>query len=351
MKTTLKLMTGLFLLALLLAPAMSAYASGAGTPPSEGKVIFGSNFELAKGETLGGDLVVFGGNVTIDEQAVVEGSLAVIGGNASVAKDANISGDVAMIGGNLQLNGSVQGDLAMIGGNASLGETALVTGNVTSMGGRLDRAEGAQVKGHVVNEGPAPTITIPKQVQAPNVPNAPWPNLNINFNPFSGFLGVIGQALGAAVIALLASLFLQPQMERVGSAITARPIVAGGFGLLAVALIFITMITIVLIPIGILGVVLIALAWLFGMVSLGQEVGERFSRSFHQTWNAPLTAGFGTFLLILVVGVVGLVPCLGWLASLLVGAMGVGGVALAFFGSRLYPQAPVAVAVDMPPAS
>ena len=350
MKTTMKLISGMFLLALLLAPAMSAYASGAGTPPSEGKVIFGSNFELAKGETLSGDLVVFGGNVTIDAQAVVDGSLAVIGGNASVAKDANITGDVAMIGGNMQLNGSVQGNLAMIGGNASLGETALVYGDVTTMGGHLDRAQGAQVKGNVVNEGPAPTITIPKQVLVPNMPNAPLPSLNINFNPFSGLLGVIGQALGAAVIALLASLFLQPQMERVGSAITARPIVAGGFGLLAVALTFITMVTIVLIPIGILGVVLIALAWLFGMISLGQEVGERFSRSLNQTWSVPLTAGSGTFLLILVVGVVGLVPCLGWLAPLLVGAMGVGGVALAFFGSRLYPQA-ITSPVETPPAA
>jgi hypothetical protein len=352
MKTISKLLTAFLLLALLLAPAMSASASGLAKELSDGKVIFGSNFELAKGETLDGDLVVFGGNVTLAEGSTVKGSLAVIGGNASVAKGATIDGDVAMVGGNMQLDGTVTGSMSMVGGSASLGKTALVDGDVTTMGGNLERAEGAQITGDVIKEGPAPTITIPNQPQAPN---APQPSINFNFDPLSGLLGVFGQAFGVAIIALLASLFLQPQMERVSAVVTSQPLIAGSFGLLTVALapfvLLILLVTIILSPVALLGAVMIALAWLFGIIALGQEVGERFTRAISQTWSAPVTAGSGTFLLMLVTGVVGLVPCLGWLAPFLVGLVAVGSVALTLFGSRRYPQVLTAVPVDVPPAS
>lgn len=355
MKTILKLVSGLLLLALLLTPTMSASAGGTTSDLSEGKVVFGSNFELGKGETLDGDLVVFGGNVSLAEDSTANGSVAVIGGNASVDKNATIDGDVAMIGGNMQLEGTVNGDMAMVGGSVSLGKTALVDGDVTTMGGNLEREEGAQITGDVVKEGPAPTITIPNQPQSPNAPSVPLPSFDrFNFDPLSGFMGVVGQALGVAVIALLASLFLQPQMERVSSATLSQPLIAGSFGLLAVALaplvLLILAITIILSPVALLGVVMIALAWLFGIIALGQEVGERFTRAINQTWSAPLTAGAGSFLLMLVVGVVGLVPCLGWLAPFLLGLIAVGSVALTLFGSRRYPQTVVA-SVDVPPAS
>ena len=356
MKTILKLLSGLLLLALLLTPTMSASAGGTTRDLSEGKVVFGSNFELGKGETLDGDLVVFGGNVSLAEDSTVNGSVAVIGGNASVDKGATIDGDVAMIGGNMQLDGTVNGDMAMVGGSASLGKTALVDGDVTTMGGNLERAEGAQITGDVVKEGPAPTITIPARPQSPNTPAVPLlPSFDrFNFDPLSGFLGVVGQALGVAVIALLASLFLQPQMERVSSATLSQPLIAGSFGLLTVALaplvLLILAITIILSPVALLGLVMIALAWLFGVIALGQEVGERFTKAINQTLSAPLTAGAGSFLLMLVVGVLGLIPCLGWLAPFLLGLVAVGSVALTLFGSRRYPQMVVA-SVDVSPAS
>jgi hypothetical protein len=50
-----------------------------------------------------------------------------------------------------------------------------------------------------------------------------------------------------------------------------------------------------------------------------------------------LTTGFGTFLLVLVVEGVGLIPCVGWLAPFLLGVLGIGAVVLAFFNSRVKP--------------
>jgi hypothetical protein len=73
------------------------------------------------------------------------------------------------------------------------------------------------------------------------------------------------------------------------------------------------------------------------MVALGQEVGERFTKAIHQTWAPVLTTGFGTFLLVLVGGLFGLIPCAGWLLSFLITLIAIGGVIMTVFGTRSAP--------------
>lgn len=347
MKTTHKFLCVILLLVLLLLPSASAQAKGL----SDGRVIFGDDFTLAKGETLDGDLAVFGGDVSIEAGATVEGSLAVIGGNAVIASEAVIDGDVALIGGTMQIDGSVDGDVAIIGGQIWLGETALIDGDIATIGGALEQSPGATITGDVV-DNPSPAIDIPVQPDVPDVPNMPnWsdPWIYIENNPLWDFANVFAQALGVGLIATLAALFLQPQLERVGQAITSQPIIAGSFGLLTVVVgplaLVVLAITIILLPVTFLGVVALVLAWLFGIIAIGQEVGERLTRTLSQTWAPAFTAGVGTFLLMLVGGYIGLIPCVGWLAPFLIGLLGLGGTALTLFGTRSYPR------VALPPAS
>ncbi|MFZ5880373.1 MAG: hypothetical protein ACOY0R_13470 [Chloroflexota bacterium] len=357
MKINLKFPIILLLLALLLAPAVPASAQGLAAGLREGRVVFGDNYVLSEGETLDGDLVVFGGNVTIEENAVVNGSLALFGGNASVGEGAKINGDVALFGGNLHMNGKLYGDLAMLGGDASLDESALVDGDVSMVGGELERAEGAKITGDIANEVESPTVVIPSLPLTATPPEVPDPNVRINVDPFWNFFGNLGQAVGVAVImagiAMLASLFLQPQMERVGGAIASEPLMAGGFGLLAIATTVIMVVTIILIPVSLLMIfVVFPLAWMFGMIAFGQEVGERLTRAFHLTWNAPLVAGAGTFVLMLGTGLLGLFPCVGWMIPALAGLVGLGGVTLTLVNSRKSALAAVPVPAEpLPPAS
>lgn len=362
MKTIFKSLTILLFLALLLAPAAPASAQGLSVGLREGRVIFGDNYVLAEGETLDGDLVVFGGNVTLEEGSVVKGSMALFGGNASVAEDASIQGDIAMFGGNLKMDGKVSGDVAMLGGDTSLGETAVVDGDVNMVGGNLERAEGAEIAGEVVTEVESPTVVIPSLPLNANPPEGTDPNFKINIDPFWNFFGDLGQAVGMAIvmagIAMLASLFLQPQMERVSGAVVSQPLVAGGFGLLAAVLVpislFIIALTLILAPVSVLGIFALALAWMFGLIALGQEVGERLTQSFHLTWSPPLVAGAGTFALLLVSNLLGLVPCIGWLVPALVGLVGLGGVAVALLNARKPALAAVSAPVGddpLPPAS
>ena len=337
MKKTYKLFTLLLLLALAFLPTSAVYARGASSGLLDGRVIFGDNFTLESGDTLTGDLVVFGGNVTIEEEAHVQGDMVVMGGNVS-------------------LDGTVRGDVVIIGGSTSMGDGSVVKGDLVTIGGSLTRDPGAEVEGEVITNVPAPNIQIPDMPSPPAVPDMPAPptppNFNFSFDPVGDFLGMLFTAVAVSLLAMLASLFLQSQIERVSQAIVGQPVIAGSIGLLtgvmAPVILVILAVTIILIPVMLLAVFALALAWLFGLIAIGTEVGERFTRAINQTWAPPLTAGMGTFLTMIVVGSIGLVPCVGWLVTSLVALVGIGGVVLTLFGSQPYPRL---VAPMMPPGN
>ena len=325
MKKTFKIFTLFILLALMLMPTGSAYAQGP-NPDGEGQVLFGTNYTVESGDTFEGDLVVFGGNVTIEE-------------------DASLTGDLVVVGGTITSNGETTGSVVAVGGQISLEESAVVTGDVVTIGGQLQRAEGAKIEGDVVNNV-APNITFPNGRIPPTVPDVPvvpavpHPNFDINFNPFAEVFWIFFWAVIVGAFSMLLSLFWQPQIERTGNVIITQPLMTGAIGLLAFfvgAILFLTIIP----PI------LVAFAWLFGVVAMGSQVGERFSKAVNQVWSPVLTIGFGTFLLMLIGGAVGLIPCLGGLVLFLLGLVGIGGSVITWFGVRL-PQAP-AVTIYTPP--
>ncbi|MBN2118867.1 MAG: polymer-forming cytoskeletal protein [Anaerolineales bacterium] len=313
MKKTFKFYALLMLFALLFLPTSSAQAQGP-SPDGDGQVIFGSNFTLESGDVFDGDLVLLGGNVTIEEDASLNGSLVVVGGT-------------------IRSDGEIDGDVVVVGGQISLEEAALVTGDVVTIGGQLNRAEGARIEGQVVNNV-APNITVPPAripptaPAVPDVPNVLPPNFNVDvFNPVGRIFGIFSWAVGLAAFGMLLALFWQPQIERTGNAIISQPLMTGAIGLAAIVVAAIFFFTI-------LPLFIVALAWFFGVVAIGQEVGERFTKAINQTWSPVLTIGFGTFLLVLAGGVIGSVPCLGGLTVFLFGLVGIGASVITLFGVR-----------------
>jgi len=322
---TFKIFTLLLLLTVLLVPTGSAAAQGP-NPDGGGQVIFGRDYTLESSETFDGDLVVFGGNVVIEEDASLDGNLVVIGGT-------------------IKSNGETNGDVVVVGGQVSLEEAALVTGDVVTIGGQLQQAEGAKIEGEVVNNV-APDITFPTgripptAPAGPNIPNVVRPNIDIHFNPFAEVFWIFFWAVIVAAFSMLLSLFWQPQIDRTGTVIIRQPLMTGAIGLLSFFVAAILLLTVI-------PPVLAALAWLFGVVAMGSQVGERFSKAVNQVWSPVLTIGFGSFLLMLVGGAIGLIPCLGGLILFLLGMLAIGGSVITWFGVRL-PQAP-AVTVYTPP--
>jgi hypothetical protein len=336
MKVTFKYLTLFVLLALLLVPTTSAHAQGTGT--DGGRVIFGSNFTVESGDEFNGDLVVFGGNVTIEENADLNGNLVVFGG--TIAADGNMNGDVVIIGGQVQLD-----------------EHAVVSGDVVTIGGQVQREEGAIVHGEVIHNV-TPNVRLPHGRVPPvlDVPNVPIPTqINVGFNPFWEFGRVFGSALLVSILGILATLFFQERLDRVSQAIVTQPLMTTSIGLLTIVVMIIAAFTLILLPIVGLGLIPLAFAWLFGVISMGQEIGDRFARAIRQDWTPVITTALGTFALVFVIASIqslnNLAPflgCITWVLPALVGLLAIGAVVITRFGAR--PVQSPALTVYTPPA-
>lgn len=302
---------------ILPAPALAA-------EPQQGQVVMGGGYVLEAGETLSGDLLVFGGNVTLEAESIVDGNVLLLGGNADI-------------------DGEVNGDLALLGGNASLGANAVLQGSVISLGGNLSRAEGAEIGGDVVS---ADEFSIPMQFDFPSFGFGrsrivgPFDNVGFRFSPVWDVLWFGFRSLLLAALAILVVMFWPKPTARAAGAVVSQPILSGGLGLLtfivAPILLVVLAITIILSPVSLVAGILLVVAGVFGWIAIGLEVGDRLSEAFKWEVHPAASAGIGTLATSLVVGGIGLIPCVGWLAGVVVTAIGLGAVLLTRFGSREY---------------
>ncbi len=289
-----------------------AYAQG----PTGDKFVLGDHFTLKSGEVLGGNLFVLSGVVTLE-------------------KNSRVNGDVFVASGSLRVDGTVGGDLFAASGNVDLGSTSRVDGNVNVVAANLNRAEGAQVGGDVYQGTGGPFIFTPPV-------GVKTPALGVRLQPLWDVLWFILRCFLWAALAVLVALFLPRPSERVAHAVVAQPLASGGLGCLTVLvvpiLLVVVAITIIGIPLSLLGALLLAASWAYGLIALGTEVGKRFAQATHLEWALPVSAGLGTFALIFVInGINVLVPCIGWLVPAFVGMIALGAVLLTRYGASDYP--------------
>lgn len=297
-------------------------------------------FEALQGPD--GDRLVLGSTFVLEEGETLDGSLVVMGGMATIQSGAIVDRDVVVMGGTVRVDGSIEGNVVAIGGQVDLGEAALIKGDVNILGGNLTRADGARVEGNINNAagGPFPLV-IPGRVFVPEVP--------VQVNPLASGAGILAKGLWVllrsflwALLAGLVVLFLPVHTERVARAAMRQPWIGGGLGLLtafvAPLLLVAMAITILGIPISLVGVIVFVVAWAFGVIVLGSEVGKRLLQALKLEWALAASAALGTFVLTLVVNTIGaVVPCVGWVAPAIVGVLGLGAVMLTRFGMQEYP--------------
>lgn len=328
MKQITKFTLLLVMLACFIIPS-TAFAKGI----HDDKIVAGGSFTLNSDETLDGNLFIFGGAVTLEEESLVEG-------------------DVLLMGGTISIDGRVEGDIVGFGGVIRLGETAEVEGDLTAMGAVVHRDPGAEVEGQVIKgiEGPfsfpIPLPIIPDVPNIPSVPDVPrvpyFHGFDFGVNPLWTGLWFLFKTFLWAALAVLVVMFLSKPIERTSDAIVAQPILSGGVGLLTVIvvplLLIILAITIILIPISMVGALGLAVAWFLGRIAIGYEVGRRLAKMLDKDWAPAVSAGVGMFLLALVVDATGeLIPCIGWIFPALVAVIGIGGFLLTRFGTQSYP--------------
>jgi hypothetical protein len=296
-----------------------------GFPVNQPGLVIGDSYHLETGKTLDTDLTV-------------------IGGNATLAENSTVNGDLVVIGGNVNIDGSINGDLSVMGGYVFLDNNARIEGSVETLGGTVQRSKGAVVEGKDLGgqKGPG-RITA-------------WSNpaFNLIYEPVTATLMAIFQALAMAALAIIVSLFALRPMERTGQTAVTQAPVSGGVGCLTILVLLIMAITIILIPVSLIGFLAVGVAALFGWVALGLFLGRKLAVWLKQPWSDPVNAGVGTLVLSLAASLINIIPCVGWLVSFAVGMIAIGAVVLSRFGTQIYPSPPGparAVAYQPPPGA
>lgn len=298
---------------------------------------------FAKG--LADDQIVAGGSFTLSSGDSLDGNLIVFGGTAITESDSRVQGDVVVLGGIVTIDGLVEGNVVGIGGVVNLDENAIVEGDLTTVAAALNREPGAIVEGQAITEITVPALSLlPETLDIPSW-NFYEPTLFAgSFSVWRIFWFLFRTLLWGAVAALVALVLPNPT-TRVSKTVADQTVVSGGVGLLAIIvtpiILILLAITCILSPISLLGALALAVAWYFGRIAIGLELGKRLAKAFNREWPLPLTAGVGTFGLALVVDGLGLViPCIAWLIGFLVGIFGLGAVVLTRYGSSSYPSEP-----------
>ena len=308
----------------------------------------------AMAKELQDDRVVAGGTFTLDSGDILDGSLIVFGGTASIEQDSIVEGDIVVFGGIITIDSLVEGNVVGVGGVVNLKENATIDGDLTTVAGTLHREPGAQVSGQVITGVDIPALSLlPGTIDLPTIARFEPMFSPAGFTLWRIFWFVFRTLLWGALAALVA-MFLPIPTTRTSQAIVKQPVMSGGVGLLTVILapivLLLLAITCILSPISLLGVLALVVAWVFGRIAIGLEIGLRIAKTFDRDWPVPLAAGVGTFGLALVVDSLGtFILCVGWLIPALVGVFGLGGVILTRFGTQSYQPEEEVSEVDEAP--
>jgi hypothetical protein len=281
-------------------------------------IVIGNSYTLESGRTLNDDLFIMGGNATLMDGSVVNGTIILLGGNLNAA-------------------GQVNGDLVVLGGTVNLGSTFTMTGDLISAGATVNRDPGAQINGEILSGENVPLLVLPGGMRITNPIG--------NFNPVLKIGGFFLRLFVWTLIAMVIAMFIPTHLERTSQTALSQPLIAGGLGLITMIIapmvLILLAITICLIPVALIGVLILVVAWAFGMVALGLEVGKRVGVMFKQEWHPAISAGLGTLLLMIVLsGLEAIIPCIGWIPKALVGFIGLGAVLLTQFGRKTTPTTP-----------
>lgn len=316
-----KLLIVCLLILAILVPTTPVFADG----PEGDKVIIGENFTLASGETVNGSLIVVGGNATLEEGSRVRGDLVVTGGNAAVA-------------------GRVDGDMVVFGGRAHLQSTAIVEGQLVAIGGSLQRDEGAVVRGGEV-KGFAGRYFFPnfrffrpyrwQTWSFEEQPVANWFFGRVMDAVQAVFLTLVIMALGVLVVTLLPRHTDQVARVVFGSPL---PSLGAGFAVLVITAILaaLLILTCCFSPFGLLLLLALAIAVLFGWIAVGLVVGQRLLEALNT--RQPMSKVVAVLVGLLLITLLTYMPCcLGFLFSVGVASLGLGAVILTRFGTQEYP--------------
>ena len=296
-------------------------------PISQDLLAAGGNVTILS--PVGGDVRVAGGNLTI--VGAVKGDVAAVGGQTQISGtgvggdvlwaggtlrvDAPVNGTLHLRGGNVTINAPVKGDIDFNGGTLTLGNAAVVEGNlVYTADKQADIQTGAVVRGKTTFE--------PRK----NVPEAAKVGILVGLLSFALFVKFLMTLISALVLGLVFRRYALTVVENAA----ARPLAELGRGFATLILLpvasVILLVTVVGLPIGILGLIgfvaLMIVASILSAIVLGSIVHRLIWKphSYEVSWRTILLGAILYFIL-------GLIPFVGWLAKFVLILITLGAIA------------------------
>ncbi len=315
-------------LALLIALATLAGAGCFSVRSNEGGFLMGGHIHIEDGDVAHDEIVMLGGSVQIDGEA---------------------RSDIVVLGGTLQINGTAN-DVVCIGGSMRLGPDARIRGDVVNVGGSLSRSPGADIRGELVDVGIAGF-------------DMSWFGGDLSFGRWWGLSPwrVMTRTTQFVYWLLLAVLTVALVGDRVSSAahsIQREPVRLGAIGIVgffALLLLTVFFLVLCLLLIGIPFLLALLLGWwlayIFGMVSVFQVIGDKVSSALGK----PDASQVGLVLAgAAVLGILHFFPIIGWLLWTVGAFIGLGAVFATRFGTNRPwvggSEPPVVPATSGPPA-
>lgn len=311
----------------------------------------------AMAKDLQDDEIVVGFPFALSSEEVLDGDLIVIGSTASIENQSIVEGDVVVVGGIATIDGEVEGNVVGIGGVVNVNENAVIYGDLITLAASLNQDPDAEVMGNVIDNIDVPALSFfPQDFNIPSY-SIFQPTITPAAFTIGRIFWFIFRTLLWGALAALVVLILPDQTSKTSNTVAKQPLFAGGLGLLTVIIapvvLLILVITCIFSPISLLGAFVLAVAWIFGIIAIGLEIGQRIAKVSNREWALPVLAGIGTIGLVFIVDGIGLlVPPGGWFLRGLVGIFGLGAVLLTRFGTQPYPaEEEFGAAEELPPPS
>ncbi len=271
--------------------------------------------------------IIHGGTLNMEAGAIENAHIFMLDGSLRVPEGAVIRGDVYQLLGEFELDGRVEGSVVLLSGVLVFGEQAYISGDLRYGGGEMSGQSPQKIGGQLTRS----------EIQVPFSPA--WFDETIqrrvNYAVF--------EILSLTVLAFLLGAVAPQGLERVQAAIRQYPHVSGAMGMLAgmvgLVLLIQMLFTILLIPISLLGFGILFFAVGLGWTAFGLLLGTWLSDRFTLRWSLFVRAGAGTFIFVLLLNLVRLLPLIGDVLAILSALVGFGAVFLTRFGFRRFTSA------------
>jgi hypothetical protein len=281
-----------------------------------------------QGELQGNQLFI-GKSFTLDSGKIIRGDIVGIGTDLTLKPGSLVEGNILLIGSSLEAGGIIKGDLNLFAGNSHLVKSAILNGSINQVFHHVVIDHDAQVSGEI-NSFSFPGFPT-EQISSIVSTAAKW------FSPDRWFLWDFSRTLVLGVLALLTVILLKKPALRVQTQIQTQPVISWGAGIfIALAtpiLSVILIITICLLPIGLVLFIASGLAFLFGWLAVGIVIGKLVQQWLRTQWSDEMQAFLGSLLFGLITSVIGWIPCIGWIFNFMVGCIGLGAVIITRFGT------------------